>query len=86
MEEYDNIIQGCAQDGEVGLHLGGKDADKDVQLSIELSPQARHHPRTEVFMSEGFLTICFSYIKHSGIFVLERSLVGEPVKSVLTFS
>jgi hypothetical protein len=79
VEGYDqetNIIQGYAQDGEVGLHLGGKDADKDVQLSIELSPQARHHPRTKVFMSEGFLTICFSHIKHSGIFVLERFLLG----------
>jgi hypothetical protein len=78
VEGYDqetNIIQGYAQSGEAGLHLGGKDVDKDV-LSIELSTQARHHPRTKVFMSEGFLTICFSHIKHSGIFVLERFLLG----------
>ncbi len=56
VEDYNqetNIIQGYAQDEEAGLHLGGKDADKDVQLSIELSPQARHHPRTKVFISEG---------------------------------
>ncbi len=55
VEGYDqetNIIQGYAEDGEVGLHLGGKDADKDVHLIIELSPQARHHPRTKVFISE----------------------------------
>jgi hypothetical protein len=56
VEDYNqetDSIQVYAQDGEAGLHLGGKDADKDVYLSIDLSPQARRHPRTKVFILEG---------------------------------